>query len=373
MVTGNFSIDELTGLFRALSQKRKHGLLTVFATNGAELEVLFVSGRIAEVRERGWPNSLMVCDRLISGGVLLPPGVREKASQDGLSIKALFDELVEAGVVTFDQFMAARRAVCLDMLHSLRFLEDGRYNFEGRLVDFDERLTLKLSPGQLLLDFVEMDANEDKFFDVFGDDFDQTNSTFVIPTGSTAPLNDAEKCVWDVVGGGEQLRSIVSRTLLSEGELQMSLLSLYEQGLIEVRKADILSSSGENQGAKHDTSAGVSPVLKAQDSPEEGDQPEADELGAEIVQSPEREEAALPNTLHQLGVPQITAPGDFESKGPPTFSDILLGLNYWSLSPLVRKGSIGVVALLFLLITGMTVPRAYEELFILLEKVLSKG
>jgi len=163
--SGVITADGLTQVFRTLSQKRRHGVLEITSASG-QVEVFFHAGRIIGASSVDSPLSTLIARRLHSA---------QKISEDELNdileqipeVERLVIILSAKESITKDDFFQAKRACEMDLLYSVRSLEKGFYNFEQQIVETRDEMMLSISPGQLLLDFVELVSGEERFDKAF--------------------------------------------------------------------------------------------------------------------------------------------------------------------------------------------------------------
>lgn len=223
--------DSFIDLFSTLSHKRRHGILRV-RSSGTEFDILFFDGRISATEQRGVQAAQDICARLYKESCL-----HEKVFQlfraANVSVPQLYDLLVAKKFVTPEQFQLAKRAMELDLLHSLSYVDEPSFEFIPRDSRPDPRFPTSISPGQLLLDIFELQNDEEKFQAAFGGK--DLLDTEIVRCGQDKPrtLSLAEGRLWDLLKGIKQLKELF-HTTLCEYEIKEGLLALLDQGLLEV-------------------------------------------------------------------------------------------------------------------------------------------
>ena len=253
MLAGALNHENLTDLFRTLSQKRKHGLLSLQSADSS-FEITFISGRIAEVRELGWLTSPAIYERLKISGRFVE-NILEPEELSQMDLPTLYAKLVESSVVSHNDFMLARTSLSLDMLHSLNYISNGVFQFDARLLEFDDKLSLKLSPGQLLLDFVELETNRQRFDEIMGSL--DCQAVGVLLGDDVGTMNYQEEELVRAIGDGAPLEEVMSRVLLSENDFRSVLLALYDRGsillyplVIKNDQEDVVGANSNFEGQK---------------------------------------------------------------------------------------------------------------------------
>ena len=237
MQSGVITDESLVQLFRTLSQKRRFGALEM--TSGAEkLEVLFHNGRIVGAHRVGEPCWKAVAERLARAGLIGADETEALSKRDPQAdeVECVFVE--EFGVDKSD-YLRAKLSAEMDLLYGMRKLAVGHYNFRSEMFTIDPAACLDVAPGQLLLDYVELDSDLAEFYTVF-DRFDST-ATRVVRKSDSAPDNlpAGARCVWEQLSPEACLKQICDLSMLSEYELKESLNTLYLKNLVEVvREAD---------------------------------------------------------------------------------------------------------------------------------------
>jgi|GEM_PF-4826511 len=235
MQSGAINSEALTQLFRSLSQKRKFGTLELL--QGKEkLEISFQNGKIVRARNADLRPWQPILERLIRAG-LAQPELAELATARDPEIKELENFFVKECRVPVEAFKRARRGVELDILYSLRNVSAGSYNFRAEMSAVDESSALNIAPGQLLLDYVELENDLEQFAQVF-DRLESTSTTLSRRNGSTpGNLPEAARVVWNSLEAESCLKQICDLTMLSEYELRESLNTLFVKNLLSVNKS----------------------------------------------------------------------------------------------------------------------------------------
>lgn len=330
MLSGVLTQDSLTQALRTLSQKRRHGILEISAMSH-QIEIAFQNGKIIETKFAESPLVDAVCDKLMSAEKI-SPRERDALVEAGLEMQSLYEQLVDAELVTEDEFLRAKHSVEKDILYSLRDADSGFFQFKSKIVTADPKLCMSLSPGQLLLDMMELDASEKRFKEKFGGvDSVDIGVKRLSPSCGDGSLD--ERRVWDSVDSVRCIQKIYDFTLLSTFELQEALLALYDKHLIDITHCEA-KTNGHVKSANGAREEGVqSKSLRGKlVSDEELDSidalideaadmlstvgPQEDSGDAdEALHDSMLEEAELPTTVNSssLGDNQYGGPGDMSS------------------------------------------------------------
>lgn len=234
MLSGVLTSDNLTEAFRSLSQKRRHGVFEVSSEAG-QVEILFHNGRIIGARKVEESLPLAICLRLINGK-RLKREVAQQLMSRAADIAELKVELVDSGYVSEEDFELAKESCEMDLLYSLRDnSESGFFKFHSKMVAPNEENSLCVPPTKLLLDLVELDVDEERFKEVFGE---LDSDTLLACEASVNPeFSLEERLIWTCLDVTDSLSEVCKMTLLSEFQLKESLLSMHDRGLISVKRA----------------------------------------------------------------------------------------------------------------------------------------
>jgi len=238
--------ESLIDIFSSLSQKRRNGVLRITAGR-ASCDLCFVDGRIAQiVGKSGEASDVTV--RLARAG-LLNEKVFQLVQNKGLSIGQLFELLVGKKFVSPAQFGQAKCAHDMDVLHGLGSADDLTFEFAARDIRPDPRFATNVSPGQLLLDYCELQADHDRFRRQF-----PNPKAVIARKGAEAKVHcDFEQAVWDLLDKPRRLEDLFCG-VVSEYDLKEGLLVLFDRGLLSV------GGSAEHPAVREDSN-GMSAAL----------------------------------------------------------------------------------------------------------------
>lgn len=346
MFSGIVNTDSLTQLFRAISQRRRHGFLRL-ESKTTSMEVYFISGKIVEVRENGWSACPAIYERLRSCKKLNKE-LKGTSALAEMEASEVYDLLVGQGYVSHEYFMMARAALALDMLHGINAMEGAYFQFTQKLVEFDDRISLKFSPGQILLDFVEFDSNIQRFQEIFGPYAGYRIKIYVREEPST--LSGVEVELWKAIVEGVELETIINTVLLSENDLRSALVSLHDRGLIQVEQGEKLLE-GEDD---------VLSVVAEEDAQETASQAEPEVSSKSTVKADPHEMEAVLKAAEEYAGGEVAIPSHLP---------LSQRLNLWLLNDRGSRVSTGVVAVGFLFFVGLMLPEMVKELI----KVISRS
>jgi len=243
MLSGAISAENLSEVLRSLSQRRRNGALEI-VLDDEKFEINFDGGKIISVGSENLPIGDRIRQRLIAAGIL---SKRDNLvlAESYATAEELFDAVVVTRTVSKEDFIKAKNAVELDILHSLKHIDRGEYLFTPKVVRAGDGLSLKLSPGQLLLDFVDIDVHEARFRKVFGD-FNATDVVVHPLDDGDVSLTFSESEVWDSLSASDCLQELKQKCLLCEYELRACLLSFYDRKLVSIEALKEISKQRSN-------------------------------------------------------------------------------------------------------------------------------
>lgn len=235
MYSGVFSADELTRVFRSISQKRRQGVLEI-QLGSHSVFISFHNGKIVDAGQLEKPSTLAICERLMLCGKMTSDQ-RQELLDEGMSIANLCGVLVEKGVCTKEEFLAAKTVFQMDTLYSLRKASRGHYEFTPKMTRNEEEYSLNLAPGQLLLDMMELDSEEGRYAGVIAA-LSAKDTRIVAANQGMGQLSTGEEALYSVLEESSCLEEICQRTLLTEYQLRAALLALFDKKLLKVEKKE---------------------------------------------------------------------------------------------------------------------------------------
>lgn len=229
MVSGSVNRDSFGSVFRSLSQRQRHGILSV-RTDFGSFNIAFQEGKIVFIERDEDLRSVEVCRKLVEGG-LLAEKVVQAVSNSKVTSQKLYELLVGKQYVSEEDYCLAERAYDFDLLHSLRLMREGEVEFTPRLIRLDAARGFSVYPGQALLDMIELEGNEERFADLF--EGISSQAIRVRRSGSLSGRETAEEMrLYESASDEMSVRELFKRSLLSRYHFVESLLSLCEQGVI---------------------------------------------------------------------------------------------------------------------------------------------
>lgn len=238
METGIVHNDGFSQLLRTLAQRRRQGCLEVALPDGKIL-ISFVTGRIVEVVKNDLSPVVEVWTMLSQAGYF--HGELE-AGWEG-SYSELLAQSNVSELLTSEMLKSAVSVRILNHLYALERVPTGLFAFQSQMVDYDVDYCPSISVGQLLLDLVQLETDNEKFLSLFP----EGNMISAIHGEISASMNVEEGVVFDLVQAPVSLESLRNSAILSEYSLREALLKLHERGLIEVvepapTNSDLLTS-----------------------------------------------------------------------------------------------------------------------------------
>lgn len=233
MYASELNKDTLITMLQTLSLRKRHGILEV-VTEDDTFQISLTDGCIVQVNQNSLNMTQALCERLVSAGYLEEKvlGVLQSHS---LAPDQLREVLVMQDYVSEDTFFDAFRAVQSDCLYNLRHLQQAEAKFAPQVVRVPKELSLNIYPGQLLLDLISLQLEEEKFVSLFG--YADTDDVQVYPKGECPPgLTKDEREVWEKVAEGWNVSSIMSESLLNVYEAREALLGLFDLDCIMIER-----------------------------------------------------------------------------------------------------------------------------------------
>jgi len=238
MHTGVISSENLSQVLQGISRKRQQGILEVTLPNKV-VQIFFVQGKVVEVIGSDAFPVTEVLESLKLGG-LVPHDVEENRSSyqdlfewlNGDPISACIDRETFANVI---------RHRVLDRLYCLDFGGGAYYNFKVQMVEVEKDFTPSISVGQLLLDLVSLEADRERFADIFDLDTVLSKAEF-----HDLALSDEEQAVADALGTSKSVGEVIAQSMLSTFHACDVLLGLYDRELISILQED--EQAGSNGG-----------------------------------------------------------------------------------------------------------------------------
>lgn len=239
--------------FGSISQKKRQGVLRV-TSQETTYELTVFDGKIVSVHSETELPARGICDRLFAAGKLAEK-VHQKVAGSRASISQLYDGLVGRNFVSHDDFMRAMTAYGVDVLHSLRSLQDPQFEFASGVIRPDARLVFSVHPGQLLLDLEELTGDDLRLRELFGGP-EVPQKVRLRTSEMPRTLLGNEIAVWRAIGKGTTLSRLLSSHLLSYYDIVQALLALNDQGLIEICPADADDDDGAAGPSPEDDDSG---------------------------------------------------------------------------------------------------------------------
>lgn len=359
---GILSTEALATIFRSLSQKRKSGVLHVQTSLGG-IDIIMVAGKIAEVLVRDVcevEGMLAVLDR--TG--LLPEHVGKEElgiihDRYPASIQKLKSELRSRFGISVKDFNSVRLAIALDYLHQLHANQQGAYTFESRYVPVPDDISLNLSTGQLLLDFVDYEVNLNRFVELVEANGGVNAEVGVVDNGGVK--TDAERRILEVLARDGNLGNAFRKVMLCGNDARSAFLSLVEQGSL----AFVVSR--ESQGMRSDMAveSKVEEYWDLRVGP--GDDLASDVKGrfdghtdGDVVDSgatvTTRSDPSVSSSAWVSEICQHSVGNGPDDAVASPFSDRLALVNYWCLEERGVDVLVAAIAMLIILVAGLYLP-----------------
>ncbi len=222
METGVINEENLSGLLRNLSQRRRNGVLEITYPDYV-MSLHFNKGKVVDASL----STIAPCAEIVAllkAAEFLPANAEPQAQ----NYSELFRELNNFTVVDEDFFRRVVRHFVLEKLYSLDLTKGAYYSFRVQMVEGDKSFSPAVSAGQLLLDFVALQTDADRFKATF--DGGQTISRGDVP----GALSEEEKAIYEALLVPRSLGQLRARALLSRFHFQDALLSMFERGAVVI-------------------------------------------------------------------------------------------------------------------------------------------
>ena len=224
METGVLTHDSLPTVLRAISQRRRQGVLEVHFTEH-QIHLSFVQGRVVEGCLAGTSGPAETLELIRAAGL-----VTSDAECDVSSYAQLLASLLshsDLDEVTLKRIVKHR---ILNHLYSLDAGVSTFYAFKVQMVDYEREYSPNISIGQVLLDLVALETEHQQFEEFFPD-----GSVVSRGEEENPALSEEESLLYELIAaGGLALSSIERQALLSRYHFETSLLSLLTRNIIQV-------------------------------------------------------------------------------------------------------------------------------------------
>lgn len=230
MQSGVLNKDNLSNVFRGLSQRRQQGTMEINLQDGV-VKLLFVQGKIVEVIENDRKPSDEVAEILVAAE-RVPAGTVGTGEPYRDLFNRLTAEMAAPERLNEEIFKQAIRRRILDKLYGLQLGGGAYFSFKVEMVEHDRDLAPQISIGQLLLDYVALDTDGAQFGELFPPEY-------VVELGmgvsSSAGLSEEEAVIFELIKGeGRSVEDLTRFSLLSRYHIQEALLAMHKAGLIKV-------------------------------------------------------------------------------------------------------------------------------------------
>lgn len=230
MNTGLINQDNFSDVLRQLSQRRRQGMLELtFADQ--KVSIAFHTGKIAEVYRGAISPLEELSDWLRSAQVVSPD-----FSTQGVSTYSQLFPLVTAALLPTARpiddkaFKSLIRHRTMEKIFSLPLKQGAIFSFAPELVEIDRDFSPSISVGQLLLDMVALESDDEDFEASFS-----PNAIVSITSKQTSGnLSLDEKYLLELIGGGIDVQTLSNKSLMSSYHFRETLMALFNNKLIAV-------------------------------------------------------------------------------------------------------------------------------------------
>jgi len=232
METGVLNEESLSSIFRAAAQRRRNGVLEITYPDRV-FNIYFNKGKVVEAYQAG-VNAVDSIVVLLKAAGYLPQGFTTTALGYNELFLACADLPPLKGIITEVLFRRVVKHRVLNELYSLELQGGAYYTFRMQMVESDKDFSPSISTGQILLDFVSLATDRERFVTMFGPD------TLVFKGQFGEGLSEEETVIFEELSPfqegseakGRRVAELHRFTMLSRFSLQDTLLGMYERGAI---------------------------------------------------------------------------------------------------------------------------------------------
>lgn len=229
--------ESLVNLFRTLSQRRRHGVVSI-SHGDSHYEVLFHDGKIVGAASGDLPMVHAIMRRLKRAGLYNPVELPDHVEHSPGAEPGQIDVLREAikfirenyPAVAIEDFVRAKQAAEIDLLHLLSSIEEASARFDPQGIQIDPAVSISMSPGQLLLDLVDLSEERRRLAHIAEvaepEDLTLRKTSAAPPAG----LSQAELGIWNAIVEDMTLGELFDRLLISRHAVCERLFSLVDRG-----------------------------------------------------------------------------------------------------------------------------------------------
>lgn len=226
MLSGVMSSDNVSSVLRSISQRRATGILELSYPE-REAQIFFVAGKIADVHFSDSDPNAEVVELLKAADYL-----QQDFSAQAESYTDLLELLVGGGgkLINEEIFRRCIKQRVLNHLYSMQFDAGPEYAFKIQMVDLDRDFITEISVGQLLLDLVSLESDQDRFDSIF------VAGSFVYRNDrANEDFTEEEGVLYRLIGdAGIALDELIPKSMLSKYQLLENLLGMHEQDIVYV-------------------------------------------------------------------------------------------------------------------------------------------
>ena len=337
MESGIVDQEKFSHLLQSISQRRRSGVLKLELEEGSTT-IYFHLGKIVDLLPSGINPVEVLRQRLVRSGDI-PENSQLQAANYAELVEKLRGAGVTGRVVEAEFFGWAVQQGILDRLYSLDLSRSVAYSFGAQMLDPNDFVAQPISVGQLLLDFVSLEATRERFQEVF------SQARRVQQAKEASPsFSGNEELLFELIASRPfSLAELRVTSLLSSYHFEEALLGLYDQGYISAGLAD--------DSAEAEEAPTLESVTAALDAAIETEEQQLESAEAAVLEAP-AENAGVAGEGDQRG-------DRLELSGLPW----LVRLNILSSQILQRESAPRLLALVFFLAALFAPFLFWRELF----------
>jgi hypothetical protein len=237
MLSGVLTQESMVEVLRSISQRRRQGTLEIRYAERA-MRILFVQGKIAEVLEQG-VNPAQELLRRFRAASICPAGFSSDAQDYAGLWRNIEADPICQNRLSRKEYCEAIKHRVLDKLYAMDLATEAFFEFSTTHFEVDKTYLPNISVGQLLLDFVAIKEERERFINIFG-----ANPQVQSAEMDTVGLSSDEQRLLELSAQPISVQKLKDCSLLSVLALEEALLHLHEEGAVQIlHDKPVLSSS----------------------------------------------------------------------------------------------------------------------------------
>jgi Domain of unknown function (DUF4388) len=248
--TGILNPENFADVLRQISHRRRQGMLEI-AFADLRVKIAFYNGKIVEVYRGSVPPLEEFIEWLITAQVL-PKEFDSSSVKRYSDLYIVSQSLNSEALRPLDEksFRSLLRHRTMEKIFKLQLQQGAIYTFQPELVEIDPDFSPSISVGQLLLDMVALESDEEKF--------DQEFTPHLVLSRTEKPLTAQltldERYIVDLLKESSTVESLAQRSLMSSYHFRETLINLKSGGFIVVGAKGKVSPKNEKSRTRTSSS-----------------------------------------------------------------------------------------------------------------------